>query len=192
MGTIKVSVLEQDGAELDVPTEMDLAQAIDYVSSDTSIQAQLNSILESLAKTTRLKTTATLSNSSNVTFTNITALQLNLVAGKTYYLRGILAYTSAAVNTGLSWALDGTSNGTLSVIDTTASSRTAVQSYSAVAKAGVMTHTSSATNTSVEIATFDATYVCTASGTLYPKFRSEINNSAIVIQAGSIMECIEI
>ena len=37
MGTIKVSVLEQDGAELDVPTEMDLLGALDYVGAANGV-----------------------------------------------------------------------------------------------------------------------------------------------------------
>lgn len=275
MGTVKVSVLEQDGVELDVPTEMDLAQAIDYVSSNTTLgtsvqshiantnnphsttkaqvglgsvpnvdatlrsnhtgtqlastisdfsstvlatvltgisfvtvsaisatdtvltalgklQAQLNSIFASLAKVRRLTTTVTLSNSSSTTFVNISELSVDVVAGKTYLVRGMLAFTSAATTVGISWSLDGTSNGILSVQDSVPTSRTATQSYSAVAKAGIMTHTSTATNTSVEGLYFTATYLCNTSGTLYPKFRSENNGSAIVIQTSSVLECIEI
>jgi hypothetical protein len=207
MGTIKFIAVEIDGVELDVPTEYDLKNAVDYVGisldnlSDTTVtNPQIDEYLSfdgsvwvnKASKEIRLKTTTTLSNSSNTTFVNITALQLNLVAGKTYYLRGILAYTSAATATGLSWSLDGTSNGRLSILDTAPNTRTAAQSYSAVAKAGIMTHTATPTNTSTEMVTFDAVYACTGSGTLYPKFRSETNGSAIVIQSSSIMECIEI
>jgi len=136
------------------------------------------------------KTTAALTNSSNVTLTSITQLGIPVVAGTAYRFRIWILYRSSANTTGLVVAMTNTAGatGTLSLNLRNNTSTTAASLSTLNAFNSVLTYTSTPTANTDFIAEIEGIFVCTASGNIVPQFRSETNGQTITVQANSIAE----
>jgi hypothetical protein len=133
-----------------------------------------------------------LTSSSNSTLTNIAGLEFSVTAGRTYRIQIYIMYRSAAMSTGLALTLGNTGAvGTLAATATmtNVSDGTSANFFGAITAFGDV-----ATSTAVPIintdylAKIEGIFVCTASGTIVPRFRSETNGTQVTVQIGSNIE----
>lgn len=143
-----------------------------------------------------LKTTALLTNTSNTTGVSVSELTQNCVAGKSYMIYVVLSFKSAGATTGIGMSVNGTASGAISLNASAPISNTAANNSMF---AGPITafNTFVASNavgdtTSSYAAIIQGVFVCSASGTLFPVFRSSRSAVQISVLAGSAMECTEI
>lgn len=137
------------------------------------------------------KTTTILNNSSNTTFTNITELQINCVAGKIYKFKYFLRHISNATGTGITFSINGTASGSIGAKAFMSTSRTATSIPSLNAFAQTLAITSVPT-ASPELTIIEGLFVCTGDGTVYPRFRSETTGNNVQILDNSLLEYNEI
>lgn len=136
-------------------------------------------------------TTGDLTNSSNSTLSNVTELGLGVVAGRKYYIELIIAFRTAAGGTGFGITM-GTTNtavGTIACIanlPSAADGTAALYSGSITALDDLVISTGVQTANTLYICSVKGTFTCTTSGTLVPKFRSEVNGSTVTFAAGSV------
>jgi len=155
------------------------------------LQGQLDSLGAAPDPWTELSKAAISTNSSNVTFTNLTDLGIACVAGSTYYIELTLRFKSAATGTGitLTFNTSDTAAGSIAAIVNAPSGNDGTNSlYSgSIESFGALVTTPSveATNT-YYIANVKGVFICSVSGTLVPQFRSEVNGSAVDVGPGSI------
>lgn len=147
--------------------------------------------LDGLVNSVFPKTITVLNNSSQTTFTNITELQINCVAGKIYKFKYFLRHISNATTTGITFSINGTASGSIGAKAFISTSRTATSIPSLNAFSGLMAVTG-VPSTSPEVSTIEGLFVCTGNGIMYPQFRSELNGSQVQILANSILEYNEI
>lgn len=147
--------------------------------------------LDGLVNSVFPKTATVLNNTSNVTYTNITELQINCISGKIYKFRYFLRHTSNATATGITFSISGTASGSIGAKAYMSTSRTAtsIPSLNAFAQAMAITGVPS---TGPEVSIIEGLFVCTGDGTMYPQFRSELNGSQVQILDNSILEYNEI
>ena len=122
------------------------------------------------------------------TIQDVTGLSFSVTAGKTYWFKFVIPFTSAATTTGSRWCVNCTSGtaATLSFtseysLTTTTTTRNAlVQAFDSPAASSA---TSAATGNNVAI--MEGYFVPTANGTFIARFASEVLSSAITAKAGS-------
>jgi hypothetical protein len=136
------------------------------------------------------KTTAALTNSSNVTLTNISELGIPVVVGRVYKFRTWILYRSSNSTTGLVLGVTniGGATGTLSAnlrnnTTTTAATLSILNAFNTL-----LTYTATPIANTDFIAEIEGIFVCTASGTIVPQFRSETNGQTITVQPNSVTE----
>lgn len=131
--------------------------------------------------------TATLTNSSNTTLVDITELEVDVVAGRTYRVEALIKYRTPATTTGLalSVGLGGGAAGTISFTITIPTTATAAATGHPTGTGTVITATSTPAANTDYVAQAFGIFTCTTSGTLFPQFRSEINGSTVTVQPGS-------
>jgi len=138
---------------------------------------------------TELVQTTQLTNSSNVTLTNIADLSFSVVTGRRYRIEAMILYRSAATTTGLALSLGNTSAvGTLSATATmtiTADSTTSLYSGSITSFGDTVVSTAVPATGVDYIASIQGIFVCTTGGSIVPQFRSEVNGSQVTVQIGS-------
>lgn len=147
--------------------------------------------LDGLVNAVFPKTVTVLNNSSQTTFTNITELQINCVAGKVYKFKYFLRHTSNATATGITFSINGTASGSIGAKAFMSTSRTATSIPSLNSFSGLLAITG-VPSTSPEVSTIEGLFVCTGNGTIYPQFRSELNGNNVQILDNSLLEYNEI
>ncbi len=142
------------------------------------------------------KMTAQVTNNSNVTLSNLTELELTVTAGKTYKINGYLLYRTVATTTGITFTFtNATAAGTISMLVRSQTGADAVNNHYVgnLTSFGDLVTTPSVQATATDyILVFEGLFVCTVSGTITPQFRSEVNTSNVIVQAGSSIEALEI
>lgn len=134
-----------------------------------------------------LLSTTTYSTINNLLPTTISDLQLNIVSGKVYKFKYMLRYTAAATTTGIALSIAGTSTGTIIAQATAAITATTTQSLRLNAFSQVLTFTSTP-STTTELVIIEGIFVCTASGTFYPDFRTGTIGSQVRVLNNSLLE----
>lgn len=137
----------------------------------------------------KLLTTALLTNTSNVTLTNITELNYVLEANKTYAFEFyILFQSNAATTTGIALTLSAPA-GTLaaSVLIPVAADGTggALQGW-ITASGDVVVGTGVQAINTTYLARIVGVIQTTAAGNFFPQFRSEVNGSQVSCRIGSV------
>lgn len=135
--------------------------------------------------------TTALTNTSNVTFTTITELQIPVVAGKRYKFESYLLFDSNATNTGIGISLGGTATGQLRAIAEAPVSNTAgtANKFSGPINAinGVMTTTGVGAVGTQYRCQIEGVFTATTNGFIYPQFRSETNGTQVRVNVDSCM-----
>jgi hypothetical protein len=150
--------------------------------------------LDGITSSNALKTLSTTANSSNVTFTNVSDLTVNLVAGKTYNIEWTIMYSSNATTTGVVSKLDGTAaftwfTGEIDCYTTSVINRlvTAITNINQII---------TAPNTPAVGVLYQlkirANVLCNTSGTIFPAYRSETNGVNIQVYASSTVKWVEL
>jgi hypothetical protein len=134
--------------------------------------------------------TATLTNNSNVTTTQITDLQIDVVSGRNYRIEAHVRFRSAAAGTGIGFTFNS-SDGATGTIAGTADIPQAADGTASVYSGAITSLGDLVLSTAVPAANTDylaiiaAQFTCTGSGTLAPFFRSETNGTTVTVQVGS-------
>ncbi|MGZ4968055.1 MAG: right-handed parallel beta-helix repeat-containing protein [Methylobacter sp.] len=123
------------------------------------------------ADTSRSVTTAQFDKTSSASYSAVPGLSVNLVAGTTYRVRGVLSVTAGASG-GVAAALGGTASATLRVTGKVYNGTTLANSQAATTMSGAI---GSYTGVATEIY-IDGTVICTASGTLTVRFAQNASN----------------
>lgn len=127
-------------------------------------------------------------NSTANTLADVTGLSFAVTAGVTYRFEAMIAYTSAATNTGSRWTINGPASPTLlnytSTYTITATSQTV--NYATAYSIPAASNASSLAAGSIAI--IKGIIKPSASGTVVIRFASEVANSAITAKAGSTLE----
>ena len=163
-------------------TESKVVAADTILQSVGKIQGQLNLYQEKFQATQ-------LTNSSNVTLTNIGDLAFSVVAGKRYRIQTMILYRSTATATGIALTAALTSAvGTLALtasIPVGGDGTASVFNGSITASADIVTANATPTANLDFVAQINGIFVCTTSGTITPQFRSETNGTTVTVQIGS-------
>lgn len=123
------------------------------------------------------------------TIADVTGLSFSVTAGKMYWFKFIIYYTSAATTTGSRWGVNASAGtaANLSLISeysltTTTTTRNAlIQAFDSPAASNA---TSAATGNNMCI--MEGYFIPTANGTFIARFASEVSSSAIVAKTGSV------
>jgi len=133
-------------------------------------------------------TTAAITNTSNVTLTNITELQFSSVPVGTYLFEGYIRYRSAAPGTGIVMTMSiptGSISGIIGAI--IAGDGTAALFNGAITASGDIVTTTAVPAANVDyMCRIQAIIIVTAAGNIIPQFRSETNGQTITVQSSSI------
>lgn len=136
------------------------------------------------------RTLATLASdvtNSTTSFADVTGIGLSVSSGTTYRFFWMIRYTVAALTTGSKWALNGPSFSYLGYRVTWAGTGTnAPSSY--VLTTYDSTSTTTSTPDTMGLCLIEGIIIPSASGTLIPRFGSELNASAVVAKADSTLE----
>jgi hypothetical protein len=157
------------------------------------IQAQINALGGGVDPWTELVTTADIIVSSNVTLTNVTALQFSVVSGRTYFIQCIVKYRSAATNTGIAFTM-GSGSGAAGDISLQVNIPNSGDGNNAIYGGNissfgdiVVSSATPAVQPTWFTATMIGTFVCTSSGTVVPRFRSDNNGTNVNFGTGSVI-----
>lgn len=163
---------------------------IEITAADTILQA-LGKLQGQVNLWTELITTADLSTNSGTTFTSVTELGKNVVAGMSYYFEYTILFQSTNTGTGIALSLNGSGLGgqvagivniPISAVDGTAALFTGnITSFGDV----VIGSGAQATNTTY-VANIKGVFQSTATGTFYPVFRSETAFTTVRVMTGSV------
>ena len=129
-------------------------------------------------------------NSSSSALQNITELGFDVVAGRKYRLEVTMRFQSAAANRGLAVTI-GTSNTAAGSITATANFMAGNDGSSGLYSGAITSLGDIVVASTVQAASTDyicrveGIFVCTASGTIYPQFRSSNNGNNIIVGVGS-------
>ena len=119
---------------------------------------------------------------------NVTGLSFSVTSGTTYRFYAVIAYTSAATNTGSRWAISGPVSPTYLAYTSryflTATTQTLNFATAYDIPAGCNATSALAGN----IAIIEGVIIPSANGTVIVRFASEASSSAIVAKAGSTLE----
>ena len=172
-----------------VLTGLSLADQTEVTAADTILQA-IGKLQAQINVWTELTQLADQNNASAVTFSALTDLGKDVVAGKTYYFEYTLLFRSTAAGTGIGLTINGSGlGGEISAIvnipianDGTA----ALYSGSITSFGDAVTATSVQTANTTFVANIKGVFKSTAVGTFYPLFRSENNGTQVSIISGSV------
>lgn len=172
-----------------VLTGLSLADQTEVADTDTILQA-IGKLQAQINVWTELTQLADQNNASAVTFSALTDLGKDVVAGKTYYFEYTLLFRSTAAGTGIGLTINGSGlGGEISAIvnipianDGTA----ALYSGSITSFGDAVTATSVQTANTTFVANIKGVFKSTAVGTFYPLFRSETNGTQVRIISGSV------
>lgn len=151
----------------------------------SSVTTGLNPTSSSL-QTVVLGSDQTNNNGTANTIADVTGLSFAVTAGKTYWFRFVIPYTSAATATGSRWSINGpgsptllnyTSHYTLTATTETNNSATA---YDIPAAANASSLAAG------NVAIIEGIIKPSSNGTVIARFASEISASAIVAKAGAV------
>lgn len=141
---------------------------------------------DSVIKTIRVTTTETNANATANTLQDIPALAFPIVAGQQTWFRIVIEYTTAASTTGARFTLNGPTLTRLSAFLTQSVTPTTQRFETQTAyNSGVPTTDSTGT---VNLAVLEGVIVCSASGTVTPRFSSEVASSGVSVRIGSITQ----
>lgn len=183
--TVRATVL----TGLSLTTVSAITAADTVLSALGKLQSQFNTKFEAVV-------TTGLTNSSNVTFTNITALQFPVVSGRKYKIECVIRFQTVAAGTGIALTINtpDTATGALTLLmNAILTSGGASALYSAPITALGVAATSTAVDTANTdyIATLVGTFIATASGNLVPQFHSEVNTNQVTLQPGTNIQARE-
>jgi hypothetical protein len=140
-----------------------------------------------------LKTSADLTNASNVTLTTVSDLNFDVVAGGVYKIEYFIMFRSANSNTGIALTLntintaDGTFSVTFDIPSANDNTGGVYHGYCNTLGDLVIATNTPAANQNF-IAQGHGIFVCSTSGTLALQFRSENNGTTVTLAAGSNIE----
>ena len=121
------------------------------------------------------------------TLADVTGLSFPVIAGITYRFEALIAYTSAAANTGSRWTINGPATTLLSYTSAYPTSATVqTNNYASTYNSPAASNASSLVSGNIAILT--GIISPSVSGTVVIRFASEIANSAITTKAGSTLE----
>lgn len=163
------------------------------VDAQGRITAASNTLIAGGSSVQAFRTTANVTNNSNVTVTNISDLQATVVAGRFYHIDCYIRYQSVATTTGLAlqWgAIGAGGNIVAEVIIPVSTTGSVVGNLTAFGEIRVSPATPDANND--YLASSKAVFVCTVSGSIVPQFRSEIGGSTVTVLPGSTIVVREI
>lgn len=157
------------------------------LSAIGKLQAQINALGGSAV----VVTTADLTSASNVTLSAITPLVFTAVAGKVYLFEYTLRFRSAATGTGIALTLNSpdTAVGSLSAVANIIAAddgTNALYTGSINAYSDIVVSSNVETTNANFIAIIKGVFVCTASGTIQPYFRSETNGTTVTLASASV------
>lgn len=158
-------------------------------SSVNGFMSSLDKVkLDGLTNDVVLRTTAQINNTSNVTFSTINEHAINVIAGRTYAFEMLLRFQTAANTTGLGMSIGGTATGSLTANANAISGTGTGGLFSGGLTAinGVITTTGVPAANTAYLARITGIFVATASGLIYPQFRSEVNGSQVSVLANSV------
>lgn len=172
-----------------VLTGLDITDPSEILATDSVLSA-LGKLQAQVNVWTELTQLADQNNNSAVTFSALTDLGMNVVAGKTYYFEYTLLFKSTAANTGIGLTINGSGlGGEISAIvniPIAADGTAALYSGSITSFGDTVTGTSVQTANTTFVANIKGVFKSTANGTFYPLFRSEIGGNSVSIRAGSV------
>lgn len=144
--------------------------------------------LDNITNPTLLKTTTTLSSTSNTTFTNLTELNVVCTAGKTYRFEIWIMYYTAATTTGIALSMNIPSGNIAAIVSGLVGANGTNAAYHG--HIGYSNHpvvlSGTPTTGYYHLAKIEGIYIATANGNMYPQFRSEINGNSITVTSGSL------
>lgn len=133
------------------------------------------------------------SQSSNVTYTDLTDLAFAVVNTRTYFFECYLLWQSAATTTGIGLTLScpaGTMAGLVASL--VAADGTAAAFYGAItASNDTVTGSAARAANTPDVAVIRGFFTAGADGTVTPRFRSEVNASAAQVNIGSALRVME-
>ena len=174
-----------------VLTGVDLATPGDVIATDTIIQA-IGKLYANTLFWTELVTASDLTNSSNTTVTNVTALSIPVTAGKKYRIELTFMFRSTATTTGIAITM-GATGGAVGTLAATARMATGADGTTAIYEGAITAIGDLVISTNTPGANIDyigkieGVYLCTTSGSIHPQFRSETNGQTITFRTGSCM-----
>mgnify|MGYP003506025376 FL=1 len=144
--------------------------------------------LDGLTSDVVLRTTTQLNNTSNSTFATINQLSIPVVSGRLYSFEILLRFQTAANATGIGLSVGGTATGSLTANANAIVSTGTSGLYSGPLTAlnGVITTTGVPAANTPYLARITGIFIATASGLIYPQFRSETNGSNVSVLTSSV------
>lgn len=152
------------------------------------LQAQISAISVVIYPWNTIQIANTYTNSSSTTWVTIDDMTSNLVAGKTYFFRGLLIYKTASTNTGIVGQNTGTALGEQSFYAITGGTSSTIVYRSWVSKNVATTFTSAAYTDTPILMNLEGYFTCTQGGTFLFQFRSEVNGSLVTVLPKSYFE----
>lgn len=192
-GLVRTFIYDFSQSTLDVILAgLTLADGTVVTNTDTIIEAfgKLQRQLNNISAYSFLPTTADLTNSSNVTLTNISQMSIPVIAGKKYVIEANILYSSPITTTGIGLAITNTGGalGTLG-LTTTVVTNAANPTQEPINTFNTPVVTPSVRTANIpQLAIIEGIFICTTSGNIIPQFRSEVNGSTVTLLAGSILE----
>lgn len=139
-----------------------------------------------------IKSTADVISSSNTTLTNVSDLQFNAIAGKSYWLEYMIRFRTAATTTGFTVGIN-TTNGAVGELDCQANLPVSADGTAALYTGSITSLGDLVTSTGVGaiqpttyICNIKGIFICTTSGIIVPQFRSEVNGSNVNFRQNSM------
>lgn len=160
------------------------------ISSSDTILSAMGKIQGQLSVRKEKKLSVPVVNSSNVTLSNLTEFDIQVTAGKSYLIETTILYSSAATATGIVLTMGNSlALGTLSLavnIPVAADGTASFFNGCVTSFGDAVIGTGTPLLATSFVARIKGIFVCTTSGVITPQFRSEINASAVTVQAGSV------
>jgi len=126
------------------------------------------------------------------TIADVTGLSFAVTSGKTYWFRFSITYTAAATATGSRWSINGPAKSYLAYSSSYSLTTTTWTINNLVAYDLPAASNATSPYTTGNTAIIEGFIKPSANGTVIARFASEIANSAIVAQAGSLVEYQEV
>lgn len=170
-----------------------VAASDSIIGAIQKLQGQIDAINAVANEWTELVTTGDIIVNSNTTLTNVTELAFSVVSGRTYYIECTVKFRAQATTTGITLTI-GTSNTAAGDLACQVNIPIAADGTAAIFGGSISSLGDVVTSTGVQTAqptwfcaNIKGAFVCTASGTLVPQFRSEVNGSNVNFGTGSII-----
>lgn len=135
-----------------------------------------------------LASAVTNNNSTANTIADVTGLSFAVTAGQTYKFRFTIPYTSAATTTGSRWSINGPGSPTqLNYASRYTLTATSMTTNFATAY-DIPAASNASSLTAGNVAVIEGVITPSGNGTVIARFASEISGSAVVAQAGALLE----